>query len=59
MLIKIMFLITICIPIGYLQVYLLKDAAKDLKSGRKITKRAEISYGRDDYFEKKYLRLVK
>ncbi|KXG74168.1 hypothetical protein [Thermotalea metallivorans] len=59
MLIKIMFLITICIPVGYLQVYLLKDAVKDLKSARKTKKPAEISYDREDYFEKKYLRLVK
>ncbi|MDF2548083.1 MAG: hypothetical protein K0R93_2981 [Anaerosolibacter sp.] len=59
MLIKVMFLVTLCIPIGYLQAYLLNDAMKDLKPSKKAVRLATASYQHDDYFEREYIRLAK
>ncbi|MBB6218710.1 hypothetical protein HNQ80_004884 [Anaerosolibacter carboniphilus] len=59
MLIKVMFLITLCIPVGYLQAYLLNDAIKDLKPSKKSSRPADTAYYHDGYFEREYMKLVK
>ncbi len=59
MLIKIMFLVTLCIPIAYFQAYLLNDATKDLKSSKKAVKLAATSYYNDDYLQREYIKLAK
>ncbi|WZL73418.1 hypothetical protein QBE52_01420 [Clostridiaceae bacterium 35-E11] len=59
MIIKIIFLIMLCIPIGCFQHYLLVEAAKDLKKPRTSAKRASGSVYQEKYRYTKHLRLAK
>lgn len=59
MLIKLTFLIMLCIPVGCLQFYLLADTVKDLKKGKKTVVRKQQAAHEDPYFQREYLKVVR
>ncbi|AOT70294.1 hypothetical protein [Geosporobacter ferrireducens] len=60
MLIKLIFLIMLCIPVGCLQYYLLTETLKDLKKGKKVAARKQQpTYYEDPYFQREYLKVVR
>ncbi|MDK2919331.1 MAG: hypothetical protein PWQ37_2064 [Candidatus Petromonas sp.] len=56
--IKIIFLITLCIPIVYIQYYMLKDTVKSVMKPRE-KKPVTMIYNRTEKYRKKYLEAAK
>jgi hypothetical protein len=56
--IKIIFLITLCIPIVYIQYYMLKDTVKGVMKPRE-KKPVTMIYNRTEKYRKKYLEAAK
>ena len=59
MLIKLTFLIMLCIPVAYFQFYLLSDTLKDLEKGKKVVARKQQPVYEDPYFQREYLKVVR
>ncbi|QZY55310.1 hypothetical protein [Crassaminicella profunda] len=59
MILKLIFLIMLCIPIACLQLYLVIDTAKDLKKPKKAKIRKKQSVSSTEPMKKNHLRVAK
>ncbi|QXM06884.1 hypothetical protein [Crassaminicella indica] len=59
MVLKLIFLIMLCIPIACFQIYLLADAVKDLKKTKTSMRRKEKSRHLKSSMKKNHLKIAK
>ncbi|QEK13405.1 hypothetical protein FQB35_14615 [Crassaminicella thermophila] len=59
MILKIIFLIMLCIPIACFISYLIIDTAIDLKNSKRTRKRRNKSISKDESSKKRHLRVAK